>query len=240
MDKTQHINAAVIGTTGGIGAALADQLAMGVVENLFRLSRRTTSYPGTLFIDIQDEASIAAAADSIRVHVDALDLVIVATGILHDGDELQPEKSLRALTANAMETAFRINTIGPTLVAKHFLPLLRRESRAVFAALSARIGSISDNRLGGWYSYRASKAALNMVIRTAAIEVARTRPQAICVGLHPGTVATRLSEPFGKGVPANQLFSADRAARHLLDVIETLTHADSGHCFAWDGSVIPF
>jgi NAD(P)-dependent dehydrogenase (short-subunit alcohol dehydrogenase family) len=139
-----------------------------------------------------------------------------------------------------METAFRLNTIGPALVAKHFLPLLAKDRKSVFAAISARVGSIEDNHLGGWYAYRASKAALNMVIKTLSIELARRNTNALCVGLHPGTVDTPLSTPFQSGVPEAKLFSAARSARHLLTVLDNLTPENSGCLYAWDGSQIPF
>ncbi len=162
--------------------------------------------------------------------------MIVATGILQ-GDGIAPEKSSRELSADGLARYFAVNTIGPALVAKHFLPLLSR-GPAVFAALSARVGSIGDNRLGGWYGYRASKAALNMIVRTLAIELARTRPEAVCIALHPGTVDTGLSQPFQRGVPPGQLFTPQRSAEALLDVLAGLTPADSGGCFAWDGQRI--
>ena len=165
--------------------------------------------------------------------------MIVATGLLHDAD-LAPEKSLRALDAEDLARAFAINTIGPALVAKHLLPVLPRQGKAVFAVLSARVGSIADNRTGGWYGYRASKAALNQVVRTLAIELRRTRPDAIVVALHPGTVATSLSAPFRDGITPGRRLTPDVAAGRLLDVIETLAPADSGGFIAWDGAPIPF
>jgi NAD(P)-dependent dehydrogenase (short-subunit alcohol dehydrogenase family) len=131
-----------------------------------------------------------------------------------------------------------VNAIGPALVAKHFLPLLARGRSTAFAALSARVGSISDNRLGGWYGYRASKAALNMLIKTLSIELARTRPEAVCVALHPGTVDTRLSGPFQRSVAPDQLFTPEVSGRHLLRVLERLVPSDSGGCFAWNGKAI--
>ena len=143
------------------------------------------------------------------------------------------------LTGAAMETAFRRNATGPALVAKHFLPLLARDRKAAFAALSARVGSIEDNRLGGWYAYRASKAALNMLIRTLSIELARSHRHALCVGLHPGTVDTALSKPFQSGVPPEKLFPPAQSARHLLAVLDRLTAEDSGSVYAWDGRRIP-
>lgn len=138
----------------------------------------------------------------------------------------------------AMLDVLRVNTVGPALVAKHFLPLMRRDAKTVFAALSARVGSISDNRLGGWASYRMSKAALNMLIKTISIEHTRRFPQAVVVGLHPGTVDTNLSKPFQRRVPADQLFTTTHSVNQLLQVVDRLTPADTGRCFAWDGQVI--
>ena len=233
------LRVAVFGAGGGIGAALvAALLARADVETVFALSRRPG--PGQperrlvpLAFDLQDEASIAAAAAAIGA---PLDLCVIATGVLTLPDGTGPEKSWRQIDPAAMAQVFALNTIGPALIARHMLPLLPRDRRAVFAALSARVGSIGDNRLGGWHSYRASKAALNMLIRNFAIELARTHPQALCVALHPGTVATGLSGPFQRGVPAERLFTPGQAATHLLRVIEELTPADSGGCFAWDGA----
>ena len=184
-------------------------------------------------------STIANAAEAAQADAAALDLVIVASGILHDREGLHPEKTWRALDGAALEQVYRINTVGPALVAKHFLPLLARHRKSVFAALSARVGSISDNQLGGWHAYRASKAALNMLLRTFAIELARRNPRAICVGLHPGTVDTRLSAPFQANVPEGKLFTADLAAERLLAVIDRLEPSDSGSVFAWDGQQIP-
>ena len=163
----------------------------------------------------------------------------MASGILHDDEALRPEKTWRALDGAALERVYRINAVGPALVAKHFLPLLARDRKSVFAALSARVGSISDNHLGGWHAYRASKAALNMLLRTFAIELARRNPRAICVGLHPGTVDTGLSAPFQANVPEGKLFTPDFAAARLLEVVDRLKPDDSGKVFAWDGQLIP-
>lgn len=236
--------AAIIGANGGIGRALLAALAErhGAAE-LYALARDPLAVAGgkwqTLPLDLRDETSIAAAAQEIAAG-GPLDLVLVATGVLTLADGTGPEKGLRSLDPAAMAEAYAINAIGPALVAKHFLPLLARDRRAVFAALSARVGSISDNRLGGWHSYRAAKAALNMLVRGAAIELGRTNRQAIAVTLHPGTVDTALSAPFQRGVAPGKLFSPAQSAGHLLGVLDGLTVADSGHCFAWDGQRIPF
>lgn len=187
-------------------------------------------------IDLLSEASIESAATSLRQD-GPCHRIIVASGLLHDAD-VSPEKTYRDLGQAALMKYFAVNAVGPALVAKHFLPLLPRDEPGLFAVLSARVGSITDNRLGGWYGYRSSKAALNMLIKTLAIELARTRPQAICVGLHPGTVDTELSKPFQKNVAPDRLFSTAHSARQLLDVTDHLTPAQSGNCFAWDGQQI--
>lgn len=187
--------------------------------------------------DLTDEASIAAAAAEIGAD-GQFDLVIAATGLLHDGDAHRPEKSWSMQSADAYARAFAINATGPALIGKHFLPLLARDRRSVFAAISARVGSISDNRLGGWHAYRASKAALNMIVRNFAIELATRNRHAIAVALHPGTVATALSAPFQRGVAPDKLFAADFAAQRLLATIEELEPENSGALIAWDGQTI--
>lgn len=222
------MNSLIIGASGGIGAALATACeAAGPTATLSR-SRGE--------IDLTDQASIAAAADRLRAQA-PFDRIIVASGMLHDGG-IAPERSLKELDAAKLAASFAVNAIGPALCARFFLPLLSADGK--FAALSARVGSISDNRLGGWYGYRASKAALNQFIRTAAVELARTRPQAVCVTLHPGTVDTGMSRPFQRGVPAEQLFTPVFAAERLLAVLSALTPADSGLCFDWSGERIAF
>ncbi|PZO05695.1 MAG: C-factor [Alphaproteobacteria bacterium] len=223
--------AVVIGASGGIGSALADQLqASGSWSIVHRLSRSGSG------LDLEDEATIASAASSVA-EGPPVRLVFIATGILHDGQE--PERSYRAMTAEHLLRDYRINTVGPALVARHFAPLLPREGRSILAALSARVGSIGDNRLGGWHSYRASKAALNMILRNVSIELARTHREAIVAGLHPGTVDTALSVPFQKGVTPEKLFTPDHSAARMLEVLEALTPADSGGVFAFDGARIP-
>lgn len=234
--------AIVFGASGGIGRALAEQLAAsGRYATVRAGTRRDGPAPaGTepFRFDLTDEASIAAVAASLAAPPG---LVIVATGVLHDQARgIAPEKSWRAIDPAAMAHVLAINTIGPALVARHFLPLFPRDRRAVFAALSARVGSIGDNRLGGWHSYRASKAALNMLVANFAIELSRTRPLAIAAALHPGTVDSGLSAPFQGNVPEGRLFTPDTSARHLLSVLDGLTPADSGGLFAWDGQRLPY
>ena len=220
--------AVVIGATGGIGAALSDALERGS-DPVMRLGRRTEPR-----LDLLEEASIAAAAARIGP---GLALVIDATGFLHD-ERYQPEKSLRQIDPTHMALSFAINATGPALLMKHFLPLLARDRRAVFATLSARVGSISHNRLGGWYSYRAAKAALNQIVRSAAIELARTHRLAICVALHPGTVNTGLSGPFAKA--GLEVQTPHQAAERLVGVIDALTPSKTGLLLDHQGAQIPF
>ncbi|MDI6626059.1 MAG: SDR family oxidoreductase, partial [Brevundimonas sp.] len=188
--------------------------------------------------DITDEAQVAEAARTIG-DLGRPTRIVVATGLLH-ADGVAPEKALRMLDPEALMTLFRVNAVAPALVAKHLLPLTPRDRVSLFAALSARVGSISDNRLGGWYGYRASKAALNMLIATLAIEHRRTRPQGICVALHPGTVETGLSAPFRHGATAAKRLTPDQSAKALIEVMDRLSPEDSGSFLAWDGQPIPW
>ena len=224
--------AVVFGSTGGIGSALVDEIrSTGRFEHVVAFGR-TTSPPAELL----DEASLERASAFAAGKGD-LRLVIDATGFLHD-DGQAPEKSWRELDAEKLARSFALNAIGPALIMKHVLPRLPRTGRAVFATLSARVGSISDNRLGGWYAYRASKAALNQLVRTAAVELARRSPDAFCVALHPGTVATALSSPFA--AVGLEVHSPLAAARHLLDVVDQLTEDASGKFFDWRGEPVPW
>jgi NAD(P)-dependent dehydrogenase (short-subunit alcohol dehydrogenase family) len=241
---TQDI-AVVVGASGGIGRAIAECLvadpAYGRVMALGR--RRPDGWPTDerrhwISVDVLDEATLAAAALQLS-EAGPLIRIIVATGRLH-GDGLVPEKSMRSLSIESLTQAFAINAAGPALVAKHLLPLTPRKRPSVFAALSARVGSIQDNRLGGWYSYRSSKAALNMLIRTLAVEHQRTHPLGVCVALHPGTVDTELSAPFQLGVAPGKLFTPARSAAALMAVMQGLGPDSTGGFFAWDGSAIPW
>jgi len=229
--------AVVVGASGGIGRAFVHALVPAGFAEVHALSRSGVAVDGAVAgaIDLTDEASIAAAAARIARPVG---LVIVATGVLH-GDGFAPEKSYRAIDGDAFGRVFALNTTGPALVAKHFLPKMAREGKAVFAALSARVGSIGDNRLGGWHAYRASKAALNMLIRNFAIEMRARTPGLVVVGLHPGTVDTGLSAPFQRNVAEGKLFTPQYSAAAMLGVIDALTSEDSGGCFAWDGARVP-
>jgi NAD(P)-dependent dehydrogenase (short-subunit alcohol dehydrogenase family) len=236
---SQPIRALVVGGRGGIGGALVaaldqDPAIARIIATTRQAAPADTAKVTWRSLDVVDEASIVTALDG----VETLELVIVASGVLH-ADGLTPEKSWRSIDADALARSFAINAIGPALVAKHTLPRLPRRGRAVFAALSARVGSIGDNRLGGWHSYRAAKAALNQIIRTLSIELAASRPDAVCVALHPGTVATELSAPFRGRVAADRLFTPEVSAAHLLRVVDGVGKADTGTLLAWDGSLIP-
>jgi NAD(P)-dependent dehydrogenase (short-subunit alcohol dehydrogenase family) len=192
-----------------------------------------------LSLDITDEAQIAAVVQTIQQTTSTLHWVINCVGWLHDAEQ-QPEKSLRSLQAESLARYFQVNAIAAVLLAKQIQPLLKHRERAIFATLSAKVGSIGDNHLGGWYGYRASKAALNMFMHTTAIEYQRTCPGTIVVTLHPGTTDTRLSKPFQRNVPPDKLFSTDRTVSQLLSVLDGLQHSDSGAFFAWDGSRLPW
>jgi NAD(P)-dependent dehydrogenase (short-subunit alcohol dehydrogenase family) len=230
--------AAVIGANGAIGRALVEQLSTRPgIDIIYSFARAATDFDSpqvsSHLIDYHNENSLAEAAKI----ADTLDLVLVTTGILHSATS-KPEKSLHALSVDQFQELFLANSIVPAMLAKHFLPQLNKQNRSVFAALSARVGSISDNHRGGWYAYRASKAALNMMLKNAAIEIARSNKHAIIAGLHPGTVDSDLSKPFQANLPARQLFTPEKSARHLLAVVDGLTSEDSGKCFAWDGQEI--
>lgn len=228
--------AIVFGASGGIGAAVAAHLRQ---SGDYEVVAGCRSGSADFQFDLTDESSIERAAQKIASSA-PIDFVFIATGLLHRDDGISPEKGWRALDASQMSEVFAVNAVGPALVAKHFLPLLRRDRRVVFAALSARVGSISDNRLGGWHSYRASKAALNMLMKNFALELSRRNPHSIVAALHPGTVDTHLSQPFQRNVAAAKLFAPAACAAALLDVIDGLTPADTGGLFAWDGVRIPF
>lgn len=223
--------AVVVGSSGGIGRAVAGLLDSDpACAQVLRLGRRAD-----VPIDLEDESSIEAAAKTAGER-GPVDLLFDATGVLHD-DGIFPEKALRFIDGDAMARVFAINATGPALLLKHFHSLFPKKSKCVAVSLSARVGSIGDNRAGGWYAYRASKAALNMLWRTGAIEVARLRPEAACIVLHPGTVATELSAPFAGDRAVDD---PDLAARRLLGVVEACDHRATGGFFAYDGSEIPW
>ncbi|KEO91559.1 C-factor [Erythrobacter longus] len=236
--------AAIFGASGGIGAKLAAHLSTLGCERVYAGSRSgDVSGAGIVpfAFDLTDEASIAEAARMMRAEPPEWvpEWVIVASGVLTLDDGKGPERTYKRLDPDVMAKVLAINTIGPAMIAKHMLPMMPRERAFTFAALSARVGSISDNGLGGWHSYRASKAALNMLIKNFAIEVGRTHSQGVIVGLHPGTVDTALSAPFQKGLAEGQLTDPLQAADNLVRVLASLTPEQSGRVFDFSGKEIP-
>ncbi len=251
---THPVTAVVVGASRGIGLAFVDSLLRDlavarvfatsrraeVEDNLTELARAHGERLCPLDLDVTAEPTVSTAAAAVAGEAGRVDLLIYCAGLLHDGDAHQPEKRLADVTLEGLQRSFVVNAVGPALIAKHFHGLLHRTERAVFASLSARVGSIEDNRLGGWYGYRASKAAQNMITRNLSIELRRTARSVICVALHPGTVDTALSRPFQGKVPEGKLFSPTRAAGQLLGVIDQLQPEDNGRFLAWDGQPIPW
>mgnify|MGYP001813800963 CR=1 FL=1 len=247
-----HLIALVQGASRGIGLAFVRRLleddrigrlyatcrSPAAATDLQQLAGRNERLV-VLSLDLLDETSIAAAAARVQADSGRLDWLINASGILHDGD-MQPERSLAKVEADSLVKAFRVNALGPLLVAKAFESLLKRSRQPRFASLSARVGSIGDNRLGGWYAYRSTKAALNQMTRTLSVQWRRLTHPILCVALHPGTVATDLSAPFTRSYDPAKVFTPARAARQLLDVLDGLGPEDTGGFFAWDGSPIPW
>ena len=236
MDK----NVAIIGASGAIGNAFVEHYSKDQsVKNVYTFSRKKQKYENqkiqSFELDIENQNSIQNAAEKIKDN--SINHIIVATGILHS-EHFSPEKSIKDINYQTMEKVIRVNTIGPALIGRYFIPLLSKDNRSVIAFLSARVGSISDNKLGGWYSYRASKTALNQIIKNFSIELRRTNPKAIVLGLQPGTVDSKLSEPFKKNVPAEKLFTPEKSRELLSNVIESASIKDSGNLLAYDGETI--
>ena len=231
---------AVIGSSGAIGNAFLEHYIKDEsVENIFSFSRSNIPIENNKvihsLIDVENEASIQKAAESLEEV--KLDEIIIASGLLHTKD-FGPEKSIRDLKADNILKILSVNTVGPAIVGKYFLPLLNKNNKSVMAFLSARVGSISENKLGGWYSYRASKAALNQIIKNFSIEINRVNPQAIILGLQPGTVESNFSQPFKKNVKEGNLFTAEYSVSMLLNVINSCNTKDSGKLIGWDGEEI--
>ena len=240
-------SAVVLGGRGGIGEAFVDALAASdAVERVFTTSRdeawcaadasapKVARFP----LELTDERSFERLAVRLREEGAAPRVIVNCTGLLH-ADGMRPERAWRELDAESMGRSFAVNAIAPALAIKHLVPTMPRRESAIFATLSARVGSIGDNRLGGWYSYRASKAALNMVLKTLAIEWSFALPKCTVAALHPGTVVSPLSKPFTRE-DATGLFSAEESATHLKAILDSLTPRQSGRFWSWDGTEIPW
>ena len=230
-----NLNVAIFGCSGAIGKALCIEYTNKPnIDNIIAYSRSGEKFENKLInstkVDYCNEQSLAEAASSLQIK---LDIIIVAIGALDN-----PEKSIRDLSANKFLDMFNANTIPTALIAKYYLPCLYRDRITKFASISARVGSIQDNELGGWYSYRASKSALNMILKGLSIEQQRSNHDSIIFGLHPGTVDSKLSRPFQK--KNKEYFSPEFSAKKLVNVIDTKTVIDNGKIFAWDNTIIPY
>lgn len=224
----------VIGGTGSIGRAISEQIRSLGFKEIIIIGRRTNPS-----IDFNDEQTIKNAAEFIKNKKKAISILFDATGILHDEENNQmPEKTLKNINLKFAQKNFLINAIGPSLLIKHFAPLLDSEQKSVFATLSAKVGSISDNGFGGWYSYRASKAALNQLIKTASIEMKIKNKNSIFIALHPGTVKSKLSKPFQKSNLKIQ--TPEESAGHLITIIKEVKTSETGKFFNWDGTELPW
>lgn len=253
LNNINYANVLIVGASQGIGLGFVKKLLqndriakiyatyrrLDSASELIALQSENSARLTCLALDITDELQITEVLQNISNEINQLHLVINCVGLLHEGN-LQPEKSLRQLNSENLQHYFQVNSIGAVLLAKHLLPLFRHPEKSIFATISAKLGSIGDNQLGGWYGYRASKAALNMFMRTVAIEYGRSCPKTTVVTLHPGTTDTRLSRPFQKNVAAERLFSVEHTVNQLLAVIEQLQEGDSGQFFSWDGTTLPW
>ena len=230
-----YLNVAIFGCSGAIGKALCiEYINKPNIDNIIAYSRSGEEFENnqikSIKVDYCNEQSLAEAASSLQIK---LDIIVVAIGALDN-----PEKSIRDLSADKFLDMFNANTIPTALIAKYFLPCLYRDRITKFASISARVGSIQDNELGGWYSYRASKSALNMILKGLSIEQQRSNHDSIIFGLHPGTVDSKLSRPFQK--KNKEYFSPEFSAKKLVNVIDTKTVDDNGKIFAWDNTIIPY
>ncbi|MCC0178559.1 SDR family NAD(P)-dependent oxidoreductase [Waterburya agarophytonicola K14] len=253
LSGIDRASALIVGATQGIGLGFVKALLQqknvervfatyrhsATAEELFTLQKQYGDRLQCIQVDITQESQIAEGVKQIQELTKQLHLAIYCVGVLHEGN-LSPEKSLRQINADNLIYSFQVNSIGAVLLAKHLMPLFNKSQRSIFASISAKVGSIGDNRLGGWYGYRASKSALNMFLKTTAIEYSRRCPKTIVVALHPGTTDTRLSQPFQKNVPPGKLFPVAHTVDLLSKVIASLEQKDSGEFFSWDGSRLPW
>ena len=234
---------AIIAAGGGIGRAFVETLladeAVGQVLAFSRTAPADHPKLTSFYVDLAEESSIELLGEKLKQMAEGvcIDKVVICSGLLHQG-ELRPEKSLRQIKTDNLQALYYMNAIVPMLVAQQLVPFLNKQQPTVFAALTARVGSISDNGLGGWYGYRASKSAAHMLLKTLSIELKRKLPKLAVISLHPGTVDTSLSAPFQARVPTGKLFSPHQSAGYLWQVVQQVSAEDSGKIFAWDGSEI--
>ena len=233
-------NIAIIGSSGAIGNAFVERYVKdSSVENIFTFSRNATDHVSekvsSFEIDVESQDSIEKAAGQVKEHI--IDRIIIASGILHT-ESFGPEKSIKDLNYETFAKVYSINTIGPALIGRYFIPLMNKNEKSVIAFLSARVGSISDNSLGGWYSYRSSKTALNQIVKNFSIELKRINKNAIALALQPGTVESKFSEPFKKNVSKGKLFTPDYSVELLSQVIEGSSANESGSLLSYDGKII--
>ena len=233
-------NIAIIGSSGAIGnASVEHYIKDSSVENIFTFSRNATDHVSekvsSFEIDVESQDSIEKAAGQVKEHI--IDRIIIASGILHT-ESFGPEKSIKDLNYETFAKVYSINTIGPALIGRYFIPLMNKNEKSVIAFLSARVGSISDNSLGGWYSYRSSKTALNQIVKNFSIELKRINKNAIALALQPGTVESKFSEPFKKNVSKGKLFTPDYSVELLSQVIEGSSANESGSLLSYDGKII--
>ncbi len=242
--------ALVVGASRGIGLALTRQLLNETgIQHVYATYRQNDTAEGllstddhrlqTVPVDVTSADDLQGLAATIRANQDQPDLVINAAGILHE-DTLQPEKSLNQCNQDAFTRIFQVNSIGPLMLAKAVLPLMPKNRPGHFAVLSAMVGSIGDNRLGGWYGYRASKAALNQFMKTLAVECHRSHPQLCITAIHPGTTDSDLSRPFQANVKPGKLYTPAQSAARILQVVSAGKAEDSGRFVNWDGRQIPW
>ena len=253
VDRQQALRILINGATGGIGSSLvrkalnefpnAQIVATGRREQALKALQESCGEHGdriqTMCFDALSEADLTSLSTNLKERWGSLDVCIHTIGALH-GDGLKPEKSLRDLSKDTLVSSYTINTVSFLLLAKHLHKVFRHEKPSIFAAISAKVGSIGDNQLGGWYSYRASKAALNMAVCNVGLEYQRTGCKTVTVAIHPGTTETDLSKPFIGGYPADQLSTPDRTAERLLSMLGKLTPAENGRFLNWDGSPLPW
>ena len=245
------MNILIVGATRGIGLGFVQHFlkqteehqifatyrSLGTAQQLQDLQGQYPSQLNLLKWDITQDDDFDQGLETLRSKISQLDLVVYCVGLLHH-EHLSPEKSVRQISREGLMEYFQVNSIGGILLAKTLLPLLKHAQRNVLAFVSAKVGSIEDNRLGGWYGYRASKAALNMFIKTTAIEYSRKSPKTLVLSLHPGTTDTDLSKPFQRNVPPGKLFPVERTVSQLVAVMDQANQ--SGQFFSWDGSIIPW